>query len=500
MAAPPTTGVGIDYGTSNSAAAVFDGRRVRLVRLEAGTAFMPSATCIDRGFGIHTGQAAIDRYIESNTGRTVELSAEVLGEASSAGLQADLSGAPKDPAVEKIYGRSLIDAGQSSRLFRGVKRLLGDRDASRMMVFGRPFRLVALVTPVLLRMRRSVEAALAADGHDSRACVGHPVNFEGSAPDRNRRALHRLDEACGHAGLDRRGWCPEPVAAALSYLHGRPFSGEETLLVVDFGGGTLDLCALRRQRRGFRVIAVRGVALGGDHIDRLMFRELLFPMLGKGEMWTRPGQDRAVETPFPFGDYEELLLNWPISHLLNQNRYTAPLARRIAVGDAAAGKFRRLYDLIKMNCGYLAFQAVKELKAALSVETVATLDIPELDIEIDVTRERFERMIAPVVREAETALGALLADAGLERGDVDLVVRTGGSSLIPAVRRLLERLFPDKVVEHDPFTSVAAGLAIAGRQGLGAGLREAAATGGGAPADGGFWGCDPAPARRATVG
>jgi hypothetical chaperone protein len=42
-----------------------------------------------------------------------------------------------------------------------------------------------------------------------------------------------------------------------------------------------------------------------------------------------------------------------------------------------------------------------------------------------------------------------------------LVLRTGGSSLIPAVKEILDNQFPGKVVEHDPFTSVAAGLAIA---------------------------------------
>ena len=52
-------------------------------------------------------------------------------------------------------------------------------------------------------------------------------------------------------------------------------------------------------------------------------------------------------------------------------------------------------------------------------------------------------------------------------GDIQLVIRTGGSSLIPAVKRILENQFPGKVVEHDPFTSVAAGLAIAEFQGLG---------------------------------
>ena len=50
--------------------------------------------------------------------------------------------------------------------------------------------------------------------------------------------------------------------------------------------------------------------------------------------------------------------------------------------------------------------------------------------------------------------------------DIDIVLGTGGSSLIPAVKQLLEDRFPHRVVEHDPFTSVAAGLAIANFRGL----------------------------------
>jgi hypothetical chaperone protein len=50
---------------------------------------------------------------------------------------------------------------------------------------------------------------------------------------------------------------------------------------------------------------------------------------------------------------------------------------------------------------------------------------------------------------------------GLQRTDITLVIRTGGSSLIVAVKRLLEDMFPNKVAAHDPFTSVAGGLAIA---------------------------------------
>jgi hypothetical chaperone protein len=54
-----------------------------------------------------------------------------------------------------------------------------------------------------------------------------------------------------------------------------------------------------------------------------------------------------------------------------------------------------------------------------------------------------------------------LNKANLSNKDIDIVLRTGGSSLIPAVRDILENQFGEKVVEHDPFTSVASGLAIA---------------------------------------
>ena len=121
---------------------------------------MPSATYIDRDFKIATGQDAIEHYIDSNMGRTVELSAEVLGEGRSSTGQIGDHGLPEEAATVKVYGQSLIDGGQKGRLFRGIKRLLGNSASLRLMVFERPFRLVALITPLLLRIRKSIAAEL----------------------------------------------------------------------------------------------------------------------------------------------------------------------------------------------------------------------------------------------------------------------------------------------------------------------------------------------------
>ncbi len=463
-------GVGVDYGTSNSAAAIFDGQNVYLVQLEQHSVIMPSATYIDKNFQISTGQSAINHYIESNTGRTVELSAEILGEGRTSTGQIGDGGLPEEGNTQTVYGQSFIDGGQPGRLFRGIKRLLGSADAPRLMVFDRPFRLVALITPLLLRIKKSIDltvsAQLSRPVSINHVCIGHPVNFEGSSAGRNQAALGMLSEACGYAEFPRQTCYPEPNAAALGYLHENPAISDvpQTLLAVDFGGGTLDLCVIRRAQTEFTVIATHGIGLGGDHIDQLLFKELLFPLLGKGERWKRAGEDREIETLFPFEEYEDLLLNWAISYMLNQNKFTTPLMQRIGVNDNAAVKFQRLYDLIKSNYSYLVFQCIKELKAELSEKESALLDIPELDIEFTVSREQFELMITDILERFSKAISDLLKQVNLGSADIELVIRTGGSSLIPAVKKILEQRFPGKVIEHDPFTSVAAGLAIADYQ------------------------------------
>lgn len=458
-------GIGVDYGTSNSAAAVFDGQRVTVIALEKTAKVMPSATYVNRDFQIVTGQEAIEEYVRSNTGRTVELSAEILGEGRSSTGQIGDHGLPEEASTSLIYGQSLVDGGQRGRLFRGIKRLLGGNDSQRLMVFDKPFRLVALITPLLIRIRRTIEAqlpsALTPKPAVDHACIGHPVNFEGSERDRNNAALNALSESYGYAEFTHQSFYPEPNAAALSYLHAHPGLSTRTLLAVDFGGGTLDLCVIKHTHDDFEVVATHGIGLGGDHIDQLLFRELIFPLLGKGERWRRKGEDREIETAFPFEEYEDLLLNWAVSYMLNQNKYTTPLHQRIQDGDAASHKFQRLYDLIKNNHSYLVFQLLKDLKAELSHAESAKLDIPELDIELTLTRERFEQLIAGLMQKMELAVDETLARAGIANDDIELVIRTGGSSLIPAVKRILEARFPGKVVEHDPFTSVAAGLAIA---------------------------------------
>ena len=453
---PVKLGVGIDFGTSNSAAAVFDGENLTLVKLAAPHATMPSANYIERDFSITTGQDAIDEYIVGNRARRVELSAEVVGEARTS------AGGNDGPAAESetttVYGQAFHDGALPGRLFRGIKRLLGSDSAERTPIFERRFRLVALITPILVDIRLAIAEIMSGV---ARACIGHPVNFEGSEKNRNQLALERLSEAYRHAGFLDQFYCPEPVAAAFSYLYKNPKIEGQRVLTLDFGGGTLDLCVLRRCGQSFDIEATHGLGLGGDKIDQTIFREIICPLLGRGERWRRVVDGVEIETLFPFSDFEDLLLNWPVSYMLNQNKYTAPVIQRMSQTDEAAIKFRRLYDLINQNYSYQVFEAIKTCKAELSRSNETILDIPEIDIQVPIARWEFEVLISDMLASLERSIGVVLLKAQVQPSDVDVVLRTGGSSLIPAVVEILERQFPGQVVEHDPFTSVAAGLAIA---------------------------------------
>ncbi|MFK8047052.1 MAG: Hsp70 family protein [Halioglobus sp.] len=456
----PNLGIGIDFGTSNSAAAVFDGEQVTLVKLAAPERVMPSANYIDKTFQNSIGQLAIDDYITGNTGRKVELSVELLGEArSGTGGGESAMGGPGESDTANVYGQAFNDSSLPGRLFRGTKRLLGNAATDRTIVFERAFRLVALVSPILVGIRKSIEKTIGVK--IEHACLGHPVNFEGIETERNTIALKRLGEAYGYAGISEQSFCPEPTAATISFLHNNPQSDDELVLTVDFGGGTLDFSVLRRDGSSFQVQATHGIALGGDRIDQTIFRALVFPLLGQGERWIRTIDGSEVDTLFPFGELEELLINWPISYLLNQNKYTASVMDRMTQSDPGAEKFRRLYDVIQQNYSYQIFEAIREFKAQLSIEESALLDIPEIDIQVVVERWEFEMMISDLLAEFEQAITLVLNKANCRADDIDLVLRTGGSSLIPAVKEILDNQFRGKVVEHDPFTSVAAGLAIA---------------------------------------
>ena len=84
-----------------------------------------------------------------------------------------------------------------------------------------------------------------------------------------------------------------------------------------------------------------------------------------------------------------------------------------------------------------------------------------MGIAAPVTRADFDSWIAPDLQAIETTIDSLMAASGLSLQEVDRVFLTGGTSFVPAVRRIFEQRFtPARIRAGNEFTSVAQGLAL----------------------------------------
>lgn len=91
-----------------------------------------------------------------------------------------------------------------------------------------------------------------------------------------------------------------------------------------------------------------------------------------------------------------------------------------------------------------------------------------MDLRIAVTREAFESWIADDLRAIRSCIDSLLTNAGVTRRQIDRVFLTGGTSLVPAVRRIfIERFGEDRIRTGNEFISVARGLALRAAEALG---------------------------------
>ena len=97
-----------------------------------------------------------------------------------------------------------------------------------------------------------------------------------------------------------------------------------------------------------------------------------------------------------------------------------------------------MLDVIRNDWGFDIYRAVSDAKISLSSaeSTRFFLKLGGLDIDERITREDFERWIADDIARIEQTVDDLLVREGIDARDVDSVFLTGGSSFIPAVRRV----------------------------------------------------------------
>jgi len=294
-----------------------------------------------------------------------------------------------------------------------------------------------------------------------RVLVGRPVEYAGSSRPDPALAMQRYRAALEPFGFERIEQVYEPVAAAFFYAQALEESA--TVLVADFGGGTTDFSVIHFDVRpdGLRARALghAGVAVAGDRFDYRLIDHVLLPQLGKGTLYRSMG--KRLEMPRScfagFAQWHELSV-MKTSRDFRDFRDVA----RFSEAPELVGRFVRL---VESDQGHTLYKAVSDTKEALSRDESAAFHFagPGFEIRETVTRGEFERWIEPELHAIEQALDRALAASGITAREVDRVFLTGGTSFVPAVRRIFERRFGAAGVEAgNEFVSIANGLATIG--------------------------------------
>ena len=437
--------VGLDFGTTNTTAAVYDGERVELIPLDPAAAsptVLRTALFITPEGKQMIGRAAINAFTEGNVGREIIYERRYLGQLTQ--TYADIG-----TVVEDIVG--VVDSNPPGRLFQSIKTMLRDPSYVKTDVFGTQYTLEQLIAKILREIRRRVEAHTGQS--ISSMTIGRPVHYA-ATPAGDALAVRRMREACEIAGLPEVDFLPEPVAAAYAYAATQ--RERRNILVFDFGGGTLDVTVMAVDGDQRSVLANDGVPIGGDVLDSRIVTGTVLPYFGDG---ARLGP-RKLPLPAMLLDQ---LNDWQSILELHTPRTLEVIDEAVRTGDKPK-ELKALRALVRENYGLVLYETAERAKRTLSTEREAHIGMDVSDIHFDhmLPRYEFERLIGPEARAIGECVDRALVAAGLAAADIDVVLRTGGSSRIPRfVKLLADRFGAEKLREQDPFTSVGAGLAIA---------------------------------------
>ncbi|MEZ4710149.1 MAG: Hsp70 family protein [Caldilineaceae bacterium] len=234
----------------------------------------------------------------------------------------------------------------------------------------------------------------------------------------------------------------------------------ETALIFDFGGGTLDFTILHADGRGgHAILATEGVLVGGDDLDSAIMRHLIAPHFGSDAAIDVDYEDRPI--PFPT-DLANQLYQWQTIPNLSRPDALKVIERALQYSPEPQ-KFRSLQALATRNHGFALFEKIEQAKRRLSdvEKTTFNFQTDAIDLALTIMRRDFHRAMIEEASDVRQGLRTVLASANLQPTDIDAVVTTGGSSVIPFFQKMLTDRFPNaRLAPLDTFSGVSNGLAI----------------------------------------
>ena len=412
----PAPAIGIDFGTSNSAAAFVgqDGLAHPLL-LEGSAIAIPTAIFFNsEDRSTHFGREAMSLYLAGTEGRLMRSLKSILG---SALMQEPTEIDNQLVSFEDIITLFLAELGS--------------------------------------RARKQLGAA------PGRVVIGRPIRFVDDDEKRDAQAEASLRQAAENAGLGDISFQYEPIAAAFDFE--RRVTRESLVLVVDIGGGTSDFTVVRlgpermaKPDRAGDVLATTGIHIGGTDYDQRLSLACAMPHLGFRHHGPQ-GREVPSRTFFDLSTWH--LINW----------LQTPKSIR-QVGELRSSYLDtrlhdRLMSVLVNREGHRVASEVEEAKIRSSMtahEVAIDLSCAEPGLKAALTADGMAQHLAALLDSVVGCARECVQRAGLQSGGLDAIYLTGGSSALRPFQRALRDAFPGvDLVEGDLFGGVAAGLAYA---------------------------------------
>ncbi|MGV4792500.1 Hsp70 family protein [Rhizobium sp. F40D2] len=356
--------------------------------------------------------------------------------------------------------RQFIDNPGECRFLQSIKTFAASPLFQGTLIFAKRHNFEDLMEVFIRRLRN-----YAGDNwpsNVSRIVTGRPVHFAGASPDPDL-ATERYNEALSRFGFPEIHYVYEPVAAAFYFAQN--LKQDATVLVADFGGGTTDYSLIRFETHAGKLTATpighSGVGVAGDHFDYRMIDNIVAPQIGKGSHFK--SFDKILEVP---SNYYSSFGRWNQLSIFKTTREFEDLKKLVRT-SLEPEKLEIFIDLIDHDEGYPLYQAVSATKMALSAAEEAPFDFAPLGRggHRSIRRSDFEGWIAEDLARIEVALDDVLDKTKTKPGEIDKVFLTGGTSFVPAVRRIFnERFERDRIESGGELLSIAHGLALIGER------------------------------------
>ncbi|MGR9392512.1 Hsp70 family protein [Rhizobium leguminosarum] len=356
--------------------------------------------------------------------------------------------------------RQFIDNPGECRFLQSIKTFAASALFQGTLIFAKRHNFEDLMEVFVRRLRNYAGDHWPSDV--SRIVTGRPVHFAGASPD-PALATERYNEALSRFGFPEIHYVYEPVAAAFYFAQN--LKQDATVLVADFGGGTTDYSLIRFETVAGKLTATpighSGVGVAGDHFDYRMIDNIVAPLIGKGSHFK--SFDKILEVP---SNYYSSFGRWNQLSIFKTTREFEDLKKLVRT-SLEPEKLEIFIDLIDHDEGYPLYQAVSATKMALSAAEEAPFDFAPLGRggHRSIKRSDFEGWIADDLARIEGALDDVLDKTETKPAEIDKVFLTGGTSFVPAVRRIFtERFERGRIESGGELLSIAHGLALIGER------------------------------------